>query len=190
MKVEANRSGRKTSREWRDTPAPIGGTCDAARVLAHRIEDLRIRRIDVNGCAIPALELRPDRACAVVLDCAVVLGSTDFQLRICCSLRAVVELYIGNAAANLCEGRTAVRRAEETVVAAKVKQTRRDRVKRDLLTLVQITARDRDGCTAIRRSLEIRAQDIHDGRISRINTEPGIVDGGRRCEPQRKSRAV
>src|SRR3954447_21660043 len=175
MKVEANRSGRKTSREWRDTPAPIGGTCDAARVLAHRVEDLRIRGIDGNCCAVPALELRPDRACAVALDCAVVLGSADFQLLICCSLRAVIELYIGNAAANLCEGRTAVRRAEETVVAAKVKQTRRARVKRDLLTLVQITACDRDGCAAIGRASEVGAQDIHNGRISRINTDPGIV---------------
>src|SRR3989442_10295948 len=115
IKIEAKRAGRKAGREGRDTRAPVGRTGDAARVLAHRIEDLRVRRIDGDRSAVAALELGPDRARAVVLDRAVVLRSADLQLRIRRRQRAVVELHVGNAAADLREGQAPVRRAKKTV---------------------------------------------------------------------------
>ena len=71
MEVEANRSGRKPGSERRDASASVGRAGNAACVLAHRIEDLRVLRIDVDSSAVPSLKSGPHCACAVGLDGSV-----------------------------------------------------------------------------------------------------------------------
>ena len=129
----------------------------------------------------------------LVLSClerAVVLRAADPHLRIGGRQRPVVELDIGDAGTNLREGHAPVRRAEEAVVAADVDHARRDRIQRELLALVQIAARDRHGGAAVGGALEVRTEDVDDGRIGRVGAQPGIVDGGRRGEAQREGGAV
>src|SRR4029077_5651287 len=106
MEVEANRSGRKPGSERRDASASVGRAGNAACVLAHRIEDLRVLRIDVDSSAVPSLKSGPHRACAIGLDGSVVLRTADSDFRIGCSQSAVIKLHIGDSAADLREVHT------------------------------------------------------------------------------------
>src|SRR5713101_510059 len=126
MKVEASGSRRQAGSKVGDAPATIRRARDAARVLTHRIKDLRVRWIDVDSAAVAALKFSPCCAGAVGLDGAIVLRAADPYLWIGGSQRPVVKLDIGNAGADLRERLPVVCRAEDTVVAAKVNHPRRN----------------------------------------------------------------
>src|SRR3989442_15124878 len=96
MKVEASGSCGQAGSKVGDAPATIRRARDAARVLTHRIKDLRVRRIDVDSSAVPALKFSPFCAGAVGLDGAVVLRAADPHFWIGRSQRPVVKLNIGD----------------------------------------------------------------------------------------------